>query len=287
MLNILVTGSNGQLGSEFKNISKNSDHCFIFTDRKDFDIVDKNKINDFLRGRSIDVILNCAAYTAVDKAEDEEEKAFLINHFGIRNLVEVCQERDIRLIHFSTDYVFNGYNYKPYSEIDEVSPQSIYGKSKFAGEQEIMKSEISALIIRTSWLYSRFGNNFLKSILSLAQTRDHLNIVYDQVGTPTHTKDLAEATLSCLNHQNNWIDKRHIYHFSNEGVASWYDFAKEIFEIFEIDCKVNPILSHDYPTKASRPHFSVFDKSRFKSDFKYEIRHWKDSLKELKFNINV
>ncbi len=287
MLNILVTGSSGQLGSEFKNISARLNFQFIFTDREDFNITEKININDFLEGKSIDVILNCAAYTAVDKAEDEEEKAYLINHIGVKNLVEVCEKKNIKLIHFSTDYVFDGLNHKPYHENDRVSPKSVYGCSKLAGEQEIMRSEISALIIRTSWLYSRFGHNFVKSMLALGQSRTHLNIVYDQIGTPTNARDLAEATLSCLHNLDQWENKRTVYHFSNEGVASWYDFTKEIFDLFEINCNLQPILSKDYPTKAIRPHYSVFDKTKFKIDFNFAIKHWKDSIKDLKMNIIV
>jgi dTDP-4-dehydrorhamnose reductase len=284
MLNILVTGCKGQLGSEFKNLSQDSDFQFTFSDKGDVDITNKAQLISFLKDKSFDVILNCAAYTAVDKAEDEAEKAYLINHLAVRNLVEICREQKIKLIHFSTDYVFDGLNHKPYTETDEVSPQCVYGKSKLAGEQEIIASGIPALVIRTSWLYSGFGKNFVKSMLSLGQAKDSLSIVCDQIGTPTNAKDLAFATLSCLTNLGNWKSKTEIYHFSNEGVASWYDFAKEIFDQYAIDCEIEPILSIDYPTRASRPHYSVFDKSKFKTDFNFKIKHWRDSFKALEIN---
>lgn len=283
-MKILVTGSNGQLGSEFRELSEKSTDEFIFTTQSDLDIADQKQIKSYFKKHRFDVILNCAAYTAVDKAEDEEDLAYRINHLGLKYLVEACKTYHIKLIHFSTDYVFNGVNHKPYTEIDEVSPESIYGKSKFAGEREMLKADISGLVIRTSWLYSKFGQNFVKSMLKLGESRDHLNVVFDQIGTPTNAADLAKATLKCLSMTDKWKKGVEIYHFSNEGVASWYDFASEIFEKHKLDCHVTPILSKEYPTKAKRPHFSVLDKSKFKMDFDHEIRHWKQALKDLDFN---
>jgi dTDP-4-dehydrorhamnose reductase len=280
-LKILVTGSNGQLGSEFKLLSKSSLHHFVFVTRNELDISKKNSLDIFFKENTFDVILNCAAYTAVDRAEDEPDKAFAINRDAVKNLVSVCENHEIKLIHFSTDYVFDGSHSTPYKETDKVSPQSVYGLSKLAGENEIINSDISALIIRTSWLYSRFGNNFVKSMLRLGKTREHLSVVFDQIGTPTNALDLASATISCLSQINTWKNKQEVYHFSNEGVTSWYDFALEIFNTFGIDCKVKPLLSKDYPTKATRPHFSVLDKSKFKSDFNYEIKHWKETFQTL------
>jgi dTDP-4-dehydrorhamnose reductase len=280
-LKILVTGSNGQLGSEFKELSQGIADTFIFSTIKDLDITDEDSLFSFYNKNNFDLILNCAAYTAVDKAEDERDLAYRVNHLGVRNLAKLCQEKNIKLIHFSTDYVFDGRNSSPYKETDDVWPQGIYGKSKLAGEQEILKFDISALIIRTSWLYSRFGHNFVKSMLKLGQSREKLNIVFDQIGTPTNALDLAEATLKCVARCDLWQDKQEIYHFSNEGVASWYDFALAIFDNHEIECDVMPILSADYPTRAKRPHFSVLDKSKFKADFDHEIRYWRDAFKNV------
>lgn len=284
-MKILVTGSNGQLGLELKYLSQDSSIDFVFKDKTDLDITSNSALKLFLSKNSVDIIVNCAAYTAVDKAEDEIEKAYLINQIGVKNIVHVCSEHNIKLIHFSTDYVFDGCNFQPYNETDNVSPQGVYGKSKLAGEQEILESNISALIIRTSWLYSRFGHNFVKSMIKLGRSKRHLNVVFDQIGTPTHAFDLAKATLRCVSMQNNWLNKQEIYHFSNEGVASWYDFTLEIFEKYSIDCNVKPILSKDFPTKAKRPHFSVLDKCKFKRDFNYDIRHWRPSFKDVNFNI--
>lgn len=284
MLTILVMGSNGQLGSEFIELSKASPYQFIFCDKTDADITSKSSLKQFLKDKSVDVILNCAAYTAVDKAEDEEEKAFQINHIGVKNIVEICQDKNIKLIHFSTDYVFNGKNHKPYTEFDKVSPESVYGKSKFAGEKEIMKSDISALVIRTSWLYSNFGQNFVKNMLRLGSQKKSIGVVFDQIGTPTSAKDLAHATLNCLSQLSGWEGKQITYHFSNEGVASWYDFTIEIFKHYNINCEVNPIMSKDFPTKAKRPHFSVLDKTYFKESFNFKIQHWKCAFINTIFN---
>jgi dTDP-4-dehydrorhamnose reductase len=280
-LNILVTGSKGQLGSEFKCLEEDSEHHFQFTDSKTLDITDIEALNFYFNKNHIDLIINCAAYTAVDQAEDDVEKALSINRDAIYNLVNICEKHQIALIHFSTDYVFDGQNYKPYTEDDAVSPLGVYGQSKRAGEEAILNSKASSLIVRTSWLYSKYGHNFMKSMLRLGQERDQLQIVYDQIGTPTHARDLAKAMMTCVSQYMIWQNKQSIYHYANEGVASWYDFAKAIFDKEAIDCKLIPILSKDYPTKAKRPHYSVMDKNKFKTVFGIEILHWQDSLKSL------
>ena len=283
-MKILVTGSNGQLGSEFKKLSKTSIHQFFFADFTKLDITDIESIKSFFKENPPDFILNCAAYTAVDKAEDEKKKAFSVNKTGVLNLVEICEKYNIKLIHFSTDYVFDGKNHRPYKESDCTKPNSVYGKSKLEGENIIMQSDISALIIRTSWLYSVYGNNFVKTMINLGQSKDEISVVFDQIGTPTNARDLAEATMKCLKYTKNWENTRKIYHFSNEGVASWYDFAKVIFDTYKLKCFIFPVLSNAYPTKAKRPYFSVLDKSKFKEDFKVTIKHWKSSFQSCEFN---
>ncbi len=280
-MNILVTGSGGQLGSEFRDLEKNSLHHFTFTDASSLDITDNKSLQSYLENKDFHVIINCAAYTAVDQAEDEPEKAFAVNKHAVKNLIEACEKHHMALIHFSTDYVFNGRNHKPYTENDDVNPLGVYGQSKRDGEEEILKSKVSSLILRTSWLYSKYGHNFMKSMIRLGQERDELQIVFDQIGTPTHARDLAEATLSCIDQIKVWEDQQRVYHYANEGVASWYDFALAIFDREKINCKVSPILSKDYPTKAQRPHYSVMDKTKFKNDFDIEILQWQKSLKSL------
>lgn len=281
-MKILVTGANGQLGKTFKAIqNKYKNHEFIFTDRELLDITKRKEVSTFFEQHSIDFVLNCAAYTAVDQAEDESNLAYLVNKSGVEHLVKACESYHVNLIHFSTDYVFNGSKNQPYSETDAVDPNGIYGASKLAGEAIILNSKVSSLIIRTSWLYSEYGHNFMNSMLKLGSERDELRIVYDQIGTPTYTKDLAKAALVCVEKHDIWQDQQEIYHFSNEGVASWYDFALAIFEKANISCQVQPILSHDYPTKAKRPHYSVLDKNKIKTDFDIKIPHWLQSLKSL------
>lgn len=277
-MKILVTGSHGQLGSEFKVLKNAVAHQFFFADSKTLDLTDKEKVQDYFQQQQLDVIINCAAYTGVDQAEDEPDKAFAVNRDGVENLIRICEKYVIKLIHFSTDYVFDGKHYKPYNEIDSVNPVGVYGKSKRAGEEVILKSNISALIIRTSWLYSVYGHNFVKTMIKLGQENDKLKVVYDQVGSPTNAADLAHICLKCLDKTEIWNKQRKIYHFSNEGVASWYDFAMAIFELKGISCQVRPVLSQEFKTKAKRPHYSVLDKGQIKSDFDLEIDHWKKSL---------
>ncbi len=277
MHNILITGANGQLGNEIKELSQNYKYNIFFTDVKLLDISDKKSVEDFIKQNSIDTIINCAAYTAVDKAEEEKELADKINHIAVKNLAEVSKEFDISFVHISTDYVFNGLGYRPYKESDKTDPQSVYGSTKLMGEEAMVDiSPKNSIIIRTSWLYSTFGANFVKTMLRVGRKRESLNVVFDQVGTPTYAKDLADNILNILPKLNN--KNVEIYHYSNEGVCSWFDFAKAIFEIESIDIKVNPILSEAYPTPAKRPYYSVLDKSKIKKDFDIEISYWKNSL---------
>ncbi len=275
---VLVTGANGQLGSELKELLGDAKEHF-FTDGDTLDITDLFALKRFVKENDIDVILNCAAYTAVDKAEEEAELATLINRDGAKNLAEICVSEGVKLVHISTDYVFDGKNYKPYNEEDNPNPTGVYGRSKLEAEEEILRvSPKNSVIIRTSWVYSSYGNNFVKTMLKLGKTKDEIGVVYDQVGTPTYAKDLASAILKIHPILKN--EKPQIYHYSNEGVLSWYDFAKEIMKMAKLDCKVNPLKTSQYPTPAKRPHFSLLDKSKIKTDFGLEIAYWKDSLSE-------
>lgn len=277
---ILVTGANGQLASEIKAISsllENTD--FFFTDKKDLDICDATALQDFCIKHNIDTIINCAAYTAVDKAEDDAINADKVNHLAVENLAKLAYAENISLIHISTDYVFDGKAHRPYIEDDPLSPQGVYGKSKLLGEQALIKANPkNSIIIRTSWVYSSFGNNFVKTMLRLAQDRDELGVIFDQVGTPTYAKDLAKTILEIVPLLGN--ESVEVYHYSNEGVCSWYDFAKGIFELSKLPCKVNPIETSQYPTPAKRPHYSLLNKAKIKHDFNIQIPYWKDSLKD-------
>ena len=292
-MNILVTGSNGQLGSEIRYlvinnlISNIQSYKFFFTDKEELDITNKEQIKNFINQNNIDLIINCAAYTAVDKAEEEKELADLINHKAVKYLAEISKVKDIILIHISTDYVFDGKNYRPYKEDDKTNPQSVYGMTKLKGEEAFIKSQAKGIIIRTSWVYSSFGANFVKTMLRLKDKKE-LNVVFDQVGTPTYARDLAKAILEIINRNFEKLKsfKAEIFHFSNEGVCSWYDFAKAIFEIKGIDIKVNPIETKDYPTPAKRPHYSVLNKSKIKKEFCLEIPYWRNSLKKCLKEIN-
>ena len=281
MANILITGANGQLGSEIKELVEHlgkSDSQFFFTSSQALDITDHQAVESYCIHNTIDTIINCAAYTAVDKAETEPEKADLINHLAVKNLAVLAKKHQIRLIHISTDYVFNGQNYRPYQEEDTPEPQSIYGKTKLAGEQAIQKiNPPGGIIIRTAWVYSTYGHNFVKTMLRLGKEKDKLNIVFDQIGTPTYAKDLARAILNILP-KLEAKGRVEIYHYSNEGVASWYDFAKAIFELTQTPCQVNPIESKDYPTPAKRPQYALLNKSKIKARFDIKIPHWRKSL---------
>ncbi len=277
--NILVTGSNGQLGSEIKAISSNYSYNFFFTDRNNIDITSKDNIKEFCKTNNINVIINCAAYTTVDKAESDEINADLINRKAVKKLALVSKELNIKLIHISTDYVFDGRNFKPYCEEFQTNPQGIYGKTKLNGENEMRDiNPKNSIIIRTSWVYSSFGNNFVKTMLWLGREKESLGVIFDQVGTPTYARDLAKVILDIIPQIQN--EKVEIYNYSNEGVLSWYDFAKEIMRMAKLNCKINPIETFQYPTPAKRPYFSLLNKSKIKSTFNIEIPYWKDSLDE-------
>ncbi len=277
MHNILVTGSNGQLGNELREISGNYKYNFYFTDREELDITDKRSIELFVESNNIDIIINCAAYTAVDKAEEDELNAAKVNHLAVKYLAQTAKAKNIKLVHISTDYVFNGMNYKPYNEDDSVDPNGVYGKTKLDGEDAMIEiNPLNSIIIRTSWVYSSFGANFVKTMLRLGKDRDEIGVIFDQVGTPTYAGDLAQTILEILPKISN--DKVEIYNYSNEGVLSWYDFAKEIMKMSKLECKVNPIETKAYPTPASRPHFSLLNKSKIKEIYNIEIPYWKDGL---------
>jgi len=277
MVNILVTGANGQLGSELKALSNAYPYTFFFTCKDQLDITDKHAVVDFIEKNRINAIINCAAYTAVDKAESEQERADKINHQAVKHLALIAKERNIKLVHISTDYVFDGMNHKPYLETDGTNPQSIYGKTKLLGEDALLHVKLpNSVIIRTSWVYSSYGANFVKTMLRLGHEREILGVVCDQVGTPTYARDLAQTILEILPKID--TTQTEIYHYSNEGVASWYDFAKEIMKVAKLTCKVNPIETKAYPTPAKRPHYSVLNKAKMKEDFALEIPYWKESL---------
>ena len=275
--NILVTGSMGQLGSEIKELSSNYNYNFFFTTRDDIDITSKDSIKEFCQTNSINVIINCAAYTAVDKAESDEINADLVNRKAVKKLSIVAKELNIKLIHISTDYVFNGKNFKPYVEEFQTNPQSVYGKTKLDGENEMRDiNPLNSIIIRTSWVYSYYGNNFVKTMLRLGKEKEELGVIFDQIGTPTYAAHLAKTILDIIPQIEN--SKVEIYNYSNEGVLSWYDFAKEIMKMAKLNCKVKAIETYQYPTPAKRPHFSLLNKSKIKSKFNLEIPYWKDGL---------
>ena len=275
--NILVTGSMGQLGSEIKELSSNYNYNFFFTTRDDIDITSKDSIKEFCQTNSINVIINCAAYTAVDKAQSDIENADLVNRKAVKKLSIVAKGLDIKLIHISTDYVFDGKNFKPYVEEFQTNPQSVYGKTKLDGENEIRDiNPLNSIIIRTSWVYSYYGNNFVKTMLRLGKEKEELGVIFDQVGTPTYAAHLAKTILDIVPQIEN--SKVEIYNYSNEGVLSWYDFAKEIMKMAKLNCKVKAIETYQYPTPAKRPHFSLLNKSKIKSKFNLEIPYWKDGL---------
>lgn len=277
MANILVTGSSGQLGSELKKTGFTALDEVFFTDVADLDITDKKAIEEYVRRNDIDTIVNCAAYTAVDGAEDEPEKAALLNTEAVKNLAEVANREGCLLIHLSTDYVFDGTASEPYTEKSLTNPQSVYGRTKLAGEQAIKKTGCLAIIIRTAWLYSEFGHNFVKTMLRLAQEKGELKVVADQVGTPTYAADLAAAIVRIVADEN-VADKTGIYHFSNEGECSWFEFAREIVQQAGIEATVEPLTTEQYPTKAKRPAYSVLDKTKIKREFGVEVPEWKEAL---------
>lgn len=277
MANILVTGANGQLGSELRKIGFTALDEVFFTDVAELDITSYEAVNDFVAKNEIDTIVNCAAYTAVDRAEDEREMAAMINTEAVSNLAKVAYKQDCLLVHVSTDYVFDGSGCEPYTEKSKTNPNSVYGMTKLEGEQLIERSHCMYVIIRTAWLYSTFGSNFVKTIRKCAAEKGELNVVADQVGTPTYAEDLARAIVQIIG-DDCVAEKGGIYHFSNEGVCSWYDFAKEIVRLSDIKCEVHPVTTEQYPTKAKRPAYSVLDKTKIKREFEVEVPQWKDAL---------
>ena len=287
-MRILVTRTNGQLGrsinklinTEVKADNNLSSSKFIFVGREELDLsTNSSIINYFDNHDKFDIIINCAAYTAVDKAEEEQELANQINHLAVKQLASIANKQQARLIHISTDYVFDGENFKPYCEDDTTNPNGVYGITKLDGEKAMQEiNPLNSIIIRTSWVYSSVGANFVKTMLRLGRERDSLGVIFDQVGTPTYARDLAKAILDILVNIKN--EKVEIYNYSNEGVLSWYDFAKEIMRMAKIDCSINPIETSEYPTPAKRPHFSLLNKSKIKKEFNLTIPFWKDSLDE-------
>lgn len=275
---ILVTGANGQLGNEMRKLGVVSPNEYLFTDVAELDITDKDAVMAFVEQNGVNIIVNCAAYTNVDKAEDDEPTAELINATAVRNLAEAMKAADGTLFHVSTDYVFGAEGNTPRSEDMPTNPLGVYGRTKLHGEQAIAKVGCKAIVIRTAWLYSEFGNNFLKTMLRLTAEKESLNVVFDQVGTPTYAGDLALAIFSII--EGNYYDGNEgIYHFSNEGVCSWYDFAQEIATAMRHDkCKINPCHSSEFPSKVTRPPFSVLDKTKIKTTFGIEIPHWRESM---------
>lgn len=277
MLNILVTGANGQLGNEMRLLGATSKNNYIFTDVTELNITDKAAISAMVKEHRIQVIINCAAYTNVDKAEDDEATADLLNHTAARYLAEAAKEADAVLIHVSTDYVFHGDKNVPYTEDEPTSPLGVYGRTKLAGEQTIQQSGCRYLIFRTAWLYSSFGNNFVKTMRRLTSERDTLNVVFDQVGSPTFAGDLARAIFEVVEKEA-YVGTEGIYHYSNEGVCSWYDFAVEISNLSHTRCDIRPCHSDEFPSKVTRPSYSVLDKTKLKKTFGIVVPHWKESL---------
>lgn len=279
---ILVTGAIGQLGKELQLLAtNNSTFDFLFVDSKTLDITDKTAIDQLFQQYHFNYCINCAAFTAVDDAEIMEEKAHLVNVVGVNHLAKACKNHGTQLIHISTDYVYHSENInRPYREDDATNPQGVYAATKLEGDELIMLMLDNAVILRTSWVYSSFGNNFVKTMLRLGRKLEQLRVIYDQIGTPTYARDLAAAILHIIKQieQKKVSNFGGIYHYSNEGVTSWYDFALSIFEIKNIDIEVHPIETKDYPTPATRPHFSVMNKEKIRTAFDLQIPHWRKSL---------
>lgn len=277
---ILITGSKGQLGNELKVVSENYyGYDFIFTDIDTLDLTSQEKTSEFIKKSKPDWIINCAAYNLVDKAETEPDKALLVNGTAVKNITEVIRGSECRFIHLSTDYIYDGQSNVPYNEYVTPNPLSSYGRSKLAGEKYALLHP-GSMIIRTSWLYSSFGNNFVKTILRHAAEKESLKVVFDQTGTPTYAADLAEAIMHIISGviRNQVAMNSGLYNYSNEGVCSWYDFASEIINDAGLNCKVLPVLSKDYPQAAQRPKYSVMDKSKIKENYGLSIPHWRSSL---------
>ena len=292
-MRILVTGKNGQLGRSIQKIineqsngprSNNEQQVndFIFVGREELDLSSESNINYYFNNNDkFDIIINCAAYTAVDKAEEEQDLANQVNHIAVKQLARIAKKQQAKLIHISTDYVFDGESDKPYTETDETNPVNVYGKTKLAGEkslQEVMPT--NAIIIRTSWVYSEYGNNFVKTMLRLGKEKNEINVVSDQIGSPTYATDLAGVILKVINNKNH-LEKQQpteIYHYSNEGGVSWYDFAKEVFKLAGIQCSVDPITTNQYPTLTKRPKNTCMNKDKITETFSVNIPDWRESL---------
>jgi dTDP-4-dehydrorhamnose reductase len=278
-MKILVTGSTGQVGRELQALAETYPNFqFTFVDRTVLDLTNTAQIKSFFETNTFDYCINCAAYTAVDKAESEVELAMQINGSAPRFIAELCKKQNCRLIQISTDYVYHDKSLnRPYKESDATNPQGVYAESKLAGDKAVLQSHDEAIVIRTSWVYSSFGNNFVKTMLRLGASRDNLTVIFDQIGTPTYAHDLAAACLQIV--AQNSPKFSGIYHYSNEGICSWYDFAIAIFDYSNINCSVAPIETKDYPTPAARPHFSALNKGKIKAEFNLTIPHWQHSLK--------
>jgi len=280
MKKILITGANGQVGREFQALAPNADFDFCFVDIAELDITNAGAVRSFFDQNALDFCVNCAAYTAVDKAESDSETARKVNVDGVGHLAENCARKGIPLVHLSTDYVYHNDQNRPFKEDDPVHPRGVYAQTKLEGDRLALRLHPQTLILRTSWVYSAYGHNFVKTMLRLGRERDQLTVIFDQIGTPTWARDIAETILFILEKiQVDATDAFGVFHYSNEGVTSWYDFAKAIFELTETGCKVLPIETKDYPTPASRPPFSVLNKGKIKARFGLEIPHWRDSLK--------
>ena len=287
MINVLLTGCDGQLGSEIKGLSSSFEEFnFFFTNKSKLDITDINAVKNFVLLNEIKIIINCAAYTMVEKAQFESELAKMVNHYAVANLAEVSKKNNIKLVHISTDYVFDGTKTKPYTEICQTNPLSIYGQTKLDGELSIIKINPSnSLIIRTSWLYSNFGNNFVKKIIALSKINNDIRVVNDQFGSPTYAYDLAKTILTILPKINNKFVE--IYHYSNSGFCSWFDFAKEILALKKIKTSIIPVKYSDFQYSVNRPVFSALENNKIKSSFDIKIPFWKDSLRNLLKNRNL
>jgi dTDP-4-dehydrorhamnose reductase len=277
---VLVTGANGQLGRSIQQLAtSHPSFKFHFVGRDQLDLSRLSSIVDFFRKQRFDIVINCAAYTAVDKAEQEAELADMVNHCAVRELAETCKRQHSTLIHISTDYVFDGRHHQPYIESDSPNPQTVYGDSKLKGELAMQAINPTGLIIRTSWVYSEYGNNFVKTMLRLGKEREHLSVVFDQIGSPTYAGDLAVAILAILDQTlPAESTSTPVFHYSNEGACSWYDFAQAIFQLSNCSCNLKPIESRQYPTPAIRPHYSLLNKAKFKSQFNLTIPYWRQSL---------
>jgi dTDP-4-dehydrorhamnose reductase len=278
---VLVSGKNGQLGKELQDIaSSNKNFQFIFFDKDELNIADEPALKNIFLKYSPSFFINCAAYTAVDKAETEKEFAYKINAEAVGNIAKQCQQFDTKLIHISTDYVFDGKATQPYKEEDTTNPVNYYGYTKLKGEELALQNNRNTIIIRTSWVYSEYGNNFVKTMLRLMNERKEINVVNDQFGSPTYAKDLAEVIIEIVNGQQSTVNGQQIFHFSNDGIISWFDFAVAIKEIKQLGCTINPIPTSAYPTPAKRPAYSGLDKTKITCAFNIKLKNWKESLQQ-------